>query len=313
MAMATRPRCLIAFSRRLVPSPRMIVRRRKGFTLIELLVVIAIIAVLMALLLPAVQQAREAARNTQCRSNLRQLGLAVSLYVDTFAYFPPAQSSDNLRRWFGTRPTPLDYFGPAESPIGPFIENNMAMLQCPSFSFTRNKQTEATYFGTALVCFEAGAGGYGYNDTYLGSTSYRNSPWPTYIETPTPFREVQELQRTAMFADTGVIRTYNGSPIVIEYGFLQTPHFVYGAYAPPGKSASDINDDYGLPTPTAHFRHNSLCNVVWCDGHVTGEMMTATNDSYYGGANGQNQFGWFKNTIDNRWFDLQLNPAGDRE
>jgi prepilin-type N-terminal cleavage/methylation domain-containing protein len=67
-------------------------RRRRGFTLIELLVVIAIIAVLISLLLPAVQAAREAARRSQCRNNLKQLGLAAMNYHDVAQCFPPAFS-----------------------------------------------------------------------------------------------------------------------------------------------------------------------------------------------------------------------------
>jgi prepilin-type N-terminal cleavage/methylation domain-containing protein/prepilin-type processing-associated H-X9-DG protein len=86
--------------------------RKRGFTLVELLVVIAIIGILVALLLPAIQAAREAGRRTQCKSNLKNIGLGILNHYDTFKFFPTGGTEPNpgLENYLKDTPTVSNVF-----------------------------------------------------------------------------------------------------------------------------------------------------------------------------------------------------------
>lgn len=111
----------------------------RGFTLVELLVVIAIIGMLVALLLPAVQAAREAGRRAQCSSNLKQIGLALAHYEDTFKRLPPGaiwDAKNNINR------------GSALVHILPFIEQNQLFQ---AFDFSVSSTDDALVPGTGTM------------------------------------------------------------------------------------------------------------------------------------------------------------------
>ena len=105
---------------------RKVCGQRQGFTLVELLVVIAIIGILVALLLPAVQVAREAARRIQCQSNIRQVGVALHTYHDTYLMFPPGiQTTGNISGIFALK----DFM---EGQNITSVQTRFPILLCPS-------------------------------------------------------------------------------------------------------------------------------------------------------------------------------------
>src|SRR5437868_6781758 len=126
-------------------------RRLGGFTLIELLVVIAIIAVLIALLLPAVQQAREAGRRTQCKNNLKQLGLGLQNYHDVYRTFPLGSRSDPCGASAGT-----GTYGPSFwVGLTPYIDQ-AALYNKFSFTGANSSYQGGAAAGTANAAAAAG-------------------------------------------------------------------------------------------------------------------------------------------------------------
>ncbi|MEW6356539.1 MAG: prepilin-type N-terminal cleavage/methylation domain-containing protein [Planctomycetota bacterium] len=217
-------------------------RKVRGVTLMEVLVVVAIMGMLMAILMPALGKATESARSANCKSNLRQIGIAMIMYVsENRGWYAPATSSDNNYRWHGVRTSSTEPFDPRKGPLSPYLQGG-EVKKCPSFE---PDLTEGEY------AFASGCGGYGYNDQYVGGSPLK---WPAFYK-PAKQSQIAFLSETVMFSDTALLGSNVGDKYrIIEYSFLTAPF--YEAY------------DNRAATPSTHFRHGGKANVIFCDGHV---------------------------------------------
>ena len=221
-------------------------QRAPGFSLIELLVVIALIAILSAMLLPALGKARTTAQNAGCQSNLRQLGVAAELYWDDncgngFSLWTSANAAGKTW-WFGWLAAGRDgqrAFDLSEGALYPYLQGDDVRL-CPMLNPAVNPQFKPKGTNTIFS--------YGCN-RYIFPAPGQPNVDASRISRPT---------EKALFADSASVDNFLQAEAELkEWYYL------------------DLETNYASPNnyPNGHFRHNQRANVAFADGHAGQELM----------------------------------------
>lgn len=277
----------------------------RGFTLIELLVVVAILGVLISLLLPAVQAAREAARRTQCSNNLRQLGIATHNFHDIYRFLPPAFIGDN-----SDTPNGWATWGAL---VLPFIEGENVharwdISRRASFQNPEAYQTQIrTYlcasrrdpvlsvgdFATPGGALSDYAASFGTEALYINSSGSLIPNLPYVAQEPsgewkvvkwagqTRFSDITDgTSNTTLFGEKHIrpksLRGKNEDRSV--YSGVRNTHRRMMGISPNGAIRPLLTPDIqSLPEANSSFGgpHPGVCQFVYCDGSVKALSITA--------------------------------------
>lgn len=212
-----------------------------GFTLVELLVAIVIIAILAALLLPALSRGRGTAYRVRCVGNLRQLGVAAHMYWDDnngacFRYRIGATNGGEWYwfGWLGAGAEGERAYDPTPGALYSYLRGRGVEL-CPAFDYL-SPQVKLKAKGAAY--------GYGYN-WYLSSGA---------AEPPVKITRVPRPGDLALLADAAQVNTWQ-APASADNPMLEEWYYI----------------DTSTNQPNGHFRHSRRANVLFCDGHVGAE------------------------------------------